>query len=141
VVQAHAHLVDRRRRGHELPAARHQLVDPVALAQDDPRPPAVLDDRAERGVAQRPRAVTAREALRGAVDVGVPHPAREQLGDDGGLGDVLDGVDARLAVGLRGADQPPPRPLPDRGAGDARQLADLARQEAPMWSRTSSHRT
>ena len=43
-------LVDRRGRGHQLPAARDELVDGVALAQDDPRPPAVLDDGAERRV-------------------------------------------------------------------------------------------
>src|SRR3954471_943999 len=97
VTQPHAHVVDGRRRRHELPAARHQLVGPVALAQDDARAATVLDDRAERRVAQRPSPIAAREALRGAVDVRMTYAAADQLSDDGGFIDVLERVDARLA--------------------------------------------
>src|SRR4051795_10118506 len=119
MTQSYAHVLDGRRRGHQLPAARDELVDALALEQHDPRPAAVLDDRPEPGVAERPAAVAAREALARAVDVEVTDPAAEQVGDHRRLGDVLDRVAARLAVGLRGADEPAARPLADRVAGDA----------------------
>ena len=89
---------------------------------------------AERRVRQRPRPVLLGQPLARAVDVDVPHAAGEQLRHHGRLVDVLDRVDARLALRLRGADEPAARPLADRVAGHARQLAHLAGQEAPVRS-------
>ena len=140
MAELHTHILDRRRRGHQLPAAGDELVDALLLEQDDPRPAAVLHDRPEPRVAERPAPVAAREPLARPVDVGVAHPAAEQRGDHRGLRDVLDRIAPRLGVGLRGADEAAARPLADRVAGHARQLAHLAGEEAAVQSRNLSHR-
>src|SRR4051812_3400460 len=125
------HLGSRR---HALPAARRQRVDAVAVAEDDPGAAAV-GRRPERGLAQRPGPVLLREAVDGAAHLLVPHPAAEQLADDRGFGDVLDAVHARVALRAGRADVAAPRPLADRGARDARELADLGGEEVAVWPR------
>ena len=126
--QPQPHVLHLRRHRHQLPAARRQRVDLAVLAQQDE--PA-LRRGGERRLAQRPVAVVG-EVRDRPPDVAVADAAPQQLVDDHGLGDVLDRVHVRVAVGLRGADVAPARPLADRVAGHAGELSDLTGREVPV---------
>src|SRR3954464_3576546 len=69
-----------------------------------------------------------------APDLGVRDAGGEQRLHHRGLADVLDRVDVRVALRLRGADVAPARPLSDGGAGHAHERADLAGEEVPYRS-------
>lgn len=140
--QADADLAQRRWDGEALPAARVERVDGAVVAQHDPR--ARLVGGRQPRVRERPGGLgVALAGLAqpgdGGVDRLVPDAARQQLGDDRRLADVLDAVDTRVAVRLRRADQPAPRPLADGRAGDADELADVAGQQLPVRTRAHAH--
>src|SRR5829696_482213 len=124
--EARGDLVDALDRDDALPAPRAELVPAALGVQEQPRAAALLDGAQPCGD-QRPGGGAVglgAQPLHGPADDRPPHAAVEQGPDDGRLGDVLDGVDARVALGLGGADVAAARPLPDRRAGHADQLAD-----------------
>jgi hypothetical protein len=96
--QPQPHVVELGGGDHQLPAARREHVGRVVLAQHDARAAAARRGR-EPGVAERPVAVRA-QPLDRPPHLCVADAALEQRPHDGRLGDVLDGVDARLALGL-----------------------------------------
>ena len=128
-------------------AARPSAASRAARARRRPRARAARSAaarrprrRAERRLAERPVAVAPREPPLARRTSAWRTPRSSSSRDDRRLGDVLDAVDVRLAVGLRRADVAPARPLADRVAGHAGELAGLAGEEVPVQSRSCSHR-